>query len=159
MVDPLLVLEHTLHEKGLQRQMGVGALVSPRNVIVHICLVQKPNIRQAGRVEAHGVVARRGRAELYVFQNNYSPRGQSFLVPSKESKTRRLNVFSEARMQDGCRLVHRRFCMLGMPLYIPVQARTKEFLFKPAEEQNQRLTSGTKSALRPWALTSRPTPF
>ena len=45
-------------------------------------------------------------------------------------------------MRTGCRLVHRRLCMLGMPLHIPVQARTKEFLFKPAEEQNQRLTSG-----------------
>ena len=55
-------------------------------------------------------------------------------------------------------------------LNILVQARTKEFLFKLAEEQNPRLTTGlspvyqrfitgTKSALRSWMPTSRSSPF
>ena len=64
-------------------------------------------------------------------------------------------------------------CMLGTSvspnqgnsLNILLQARTKEFLFKPAVEQNPRLTTGlppvyqrfitgTKSALRSWMPTS-----
>ena len=56
----------------------------------------------------------------------------------------------------------------GNSLNMPSQARTKEFLFKPAEEQNPRLTTGlppvyprfitgTKSALRSWMPTSRST--
>ena len=55
-------------------------------------------------------------------------------------------------------------------LNIPLQARTKEILCKPMEEQNPRLTrgssavyprfiSGTASALRSWLLTSVPTPI
>ena len=40
-------------------------------------------------------------------------------------------------MRTGCRLVHRRFCMLGMPLHIPVQARTKEFLCKFLESKTR----------------------
>ena len=49
-------------------------------------------------------------------QQNYSPRKQTSLVPSKASKKRRFNVSPEAR--------------------------TSEILCKPTEEQNQRLTSG-----------------
>ena len=103
---------------------------------------------------------------------------------SKGSQKRRLSVSPEARtgeisrtrgalhswMRTGCKLIHRRLCQVRMPLHLLVQARTKEFLCKPAEEQNQRLTrgssavhpwfiSGTKSALRSWLLTSVPTPF
>ena len=37
--------------------------------------------------------------------------------------------------------------------------KTKEFLCKPAEEQNQRLTTGTRSPLHSWMQTSRPTPI
>ena len=79
-----------------------------------------------------------------VCQQNCSPRGQYFFVPSKASKTRRLNVSPEAR--------------------------TSEILCKPMEEQNPRLTTGsspvyqrfitgTRSALFSWLLTSGPTPF
>ena len=60
--------------------------------------------------------------------------------------------------------------MQGMSGNIPLQARTKEFLCKPAEEQNPRLTTGlppvyqrfitgTKSALRSWMPNNRSTPF
>ena len=37
--------------------------------------------------------------------------------------------------------------------------KTKEFLCKPAEEQNQRLTTGTRSPLHSWMQTSRLTPI
>ena len=49
-------------------------------------------------------------------QQNYSPRKQKSIVPSKPSKKRRFNVSPEAR--------------------------TSEILCKPTEEQNQRLTTG-----------------
>ena len=49
-------------------------------------------------------------------QQNFSPRKQRSSVPSKASKKRRFNVSSEAR--------------------------NSEFLCKPTEEQNQRLTTG-----------------
>ena len=106
------------------------------------CRVQNADIPRAGRVEAHGRMARRGRAGLDA--NNYSPGRQASLAPFKESKTRRLNVFPEAR--------------------------TSEILCKWIEEQNPRLTrgssavyprfiSGTRSALSSWLLASGPTPF
>ena len=77
-------------------------------------------------------------------QQNCSPRGQSFFLLSKASKTRRLNV--------------------------SLEARTNEILCKSMEEQNPRLTSGssavyprfisgTRSALSFWLPTSGPTPF
>ena len=77
-------------------------------------------------------------------RQNSSPRRQASLVPSKASKTRLLNVSSEAR--------------------------TSEILCKPMEEQSPRLTTGsqpvhprfitgTRSALRSWMPTSRPMPF
>ena len=77
-------------------------------------------------------------------QQNYSPRKQRSLVPSKASKKRRFNVSPEAQ--------------------------TNEILCKPTEKQNQRLTtssspvyprfiSGTRSALSSWLLTSGTTPF
>ena len=79
-----------------------------------------------------------------ICQQNCPPSGQSFLVPSKASKTRRLNVSPEARIS--------------------------KILCKPMEEQNPRLTTGsspvyqrlitgTRSALSSWLLTSGPTPF
>ena len=77
-------------------------------------------------------------------QQNCPPRGQSFLVPSKASKTRRLNVSPEAR--------------------------TSEILCKPMGEQSPRLTTGsspvyqrfiagTGSALSCWLPTSGTTSF
>ena len=76
-------------------------------------------------------------------QQNYPPRGQSFLVPYKASKTRRLKT---------------------------PEARTSEILCKPMEEENPRLTTGsspvyqrfitgTRSALSSWLLTSGQTPI
>ena len=50
------------------------------------------------------------------YQQNYSPRKQTFTVPSKASKKRRFKVFPKAR--------------------------TSEIQFQTTEEQNQRLTSG-----------------
>ena len=78
-----------------------------------------------------------------VRQQNCSSREHSFLVPSKASKTRRLNV------SPG--------------------AKTRKILSKPMEEQSTRLTtgslpvyhrfiSGARSALSSWLLTSGPTP-
>ena len=49
-------------------------------------------------------------------QQNYSPKKQRSTVPPKASKKRRFNF--------------------------PPEARTSEILFKPTEEQNQRLTRG-----------------
>ena len=79
-----------------------------------------------------------------VCQQNCPPRGQSFLIPSKASKTRRSNVSPEAR--------------------------TSEILCKPMEEQSPRLTTGsspvyhrfitgTRSVLSSWLLTGGSTPF
>ena len=79
-----------------------------------------------------------------VCQQNCSPREQSFLIPSKASNTHRLNVSPEAR--------------------------TSETLFKPMEEQNPRLTTGSTPVYQRfitgrealfllWLLTSGPTPI
>ena len=56
-------------------------------------------------------------------QQNYSPRKQKTTVPSKASKKRRFNVSPKAR--------------------------TSEFLCKPTEEQNQRLTIGLSAVYHP----------
>ena len=87
---------------------------------------------------------RRGGVGQDCMPTNCSPRGQSFLVPSKASKTRRLNVSPEAR--------------------------TNEILCKPMEEQSprlnrgssavhQRFISGTRSALCSWLPASGTTLF
>ena len=44
-------------------------------------------------------------------------------------------------------------------LGVPLEARTREILCKPMEEQNHRFNRGTKSALRSWLLTTVPTPI
>ena len=70
-------------------------------------------------------------------QQSCSSRKQASLVPSKASKTRRLNDFPEAR--------------------------TSEILCKPnagtKSPVDNRFVTGTRSALRCWLLTSGPTPF
>ena len=77
-------------------------------------------------------------------RQNSSPRRQASLVPSKASKTRRLNISPEAR--------------------------ASETRFRPMEEHNGRLTSGLsavdigfitkmRSPLCSWLLTSGPTLF
>ena len=92
-----------------------------------------------GRVESGRTAGRRGG----VGQNS-SPRRQAALVPSKATKTRRLNV--------------------------PPEARTSEIVCKPMGEQSPRLTrglsavhprfiSGTRIALCSWLLTTGPTPI
>ena len=68
------------------------------------CRIRNPDTPRAGRVGAHG-----GVASGTGCQQNGSPRRQASHVPSKASKTRRLNVSPEAR--------------------------TSEFLCKPMEEQ------------------------
>ena len=85
----------------------------------------------------------RARSRKISCQQNYSPGKQNSTVPSKASKTRRLNTSRE---------------------------RTGEILFKPTEEQNQRLTSDlsavyqrfiseTSSALCFWMPNRRTTHF
>ena len=80
------------------------------------CLVQNPDIPQAGRVGAPGGVAGRDRAGLYANRTVRLGDNPFSYVPSKASKTRRLNVSPEAR--------------------------TSEILCKPMEEQSPRLTTG-----------------
>ena len=95
---------------------------------------------ESGRSARRSGRARSGKIEC---QQNYSPREQRSIVPSRAPK-KRFNVFPEAR--------------------------TSEFSCKPTEEQNQWLTRGlspvyqrfinrTRSALWSWLPTSGTTPF
>ena len=74
--------------------------------------------------------------KLSILSQNCSPRRQASLVPSKASKTRRLNVSPEAR--------------------------TSEILCKPnagtKSAVDNRFVTRTRSAVRCWLLTSGPTP-
>ena len=109
-------------------------------------------------------------------QRNHSPRKQKSTVLSKIHPLHPLHPFGIGFTRFHSTNSTTAFLAPLSPqtksnsLNIPLQARTKEFLCKPAEEQNPRLTTGlppvyqrfitgTKSALRSWMPTSRSTPF
>ena len=124
----------------------LGTNLGHRILVMRIQLVESKTRTYHGRVGSGRTAGRRGGGAgsgRTGRRQNISPRRQASLVPSKASKTRRLNVSPEAR--------------------------TSEFRCKPMEEHNDRLTSGlcpvyvrfitgTRSALRSWLLTSGPTP-
>ena len=75
---------------------------------------------------------------------NCPPRGQFFFVPSKASKTRRLNVSPEARTSEI--------------LYKPIKEHKPQFT-TGSSPVYQRFITGTKSALSFSLLTSGTKPF